>query len=54
MHLIVKELVDCNRAKSPTFIIPLDVRAKQRLCYRTCVVNLELRGGGFAPRQFNR
>jgi len=32
----------------------LDVRAKQRLYYQTCVVTSGGLGGGFAPRQFNR
>ncbi len=32
----------------------MDVRAKQRLCYLACLLNSELRGGGFAPRQLNR
>ncbi len=32
----------------------LDVRAKQRLSYRSCLFNSELREFGFAPRQFNR
>ncbi len=32
----------------------MDVRAKQRLCLLACPLNLELRGGGFAPRHLNR
>ena len=32
----------------------MDVRAKQRLCYRSFLVNPNLRGGGFAPRHLNR
>ena len=32
----------------------MDVRAKQRLCYRTGLFNSKLRGGGFAPRHLNR
>jgi hypothetical protein len=32
----------------------MDVRAKQLLSYQTCVLNSELRGGGFAPRHLNR
>ena len=32
----------------------MDVRAKQRLCYLACLLNSELRGGGFAPRHLNR
>ena len=32
----------------------MDVRAKQRLSYRTGLVNSELRVGGFAPRHLNR
>ena len=31
----------------------MDVRAKQRLCYRRCLVSLNLRVGGFAPRHLN-
>jgi len=29
----------------------MDVRAKQLLCYQTCVVTFGGLGGGFAPRQ---
>jgi len=32
----------------------LDVRAKQRLCYRSCPLNFGGLGGGFAPRQLRR
>ena len=32
----------------------MDVRAKQRLCYLACLVSLNLRGGGFAPRHLKR
>ncbi len=32
----------------------MDVRAKQRLCYLTCLFSLNLCGGGFAPRHLNR
>ena len=32
----------------------MDVRAKQRLCYRRCLFILSLRAGGFAPRHLNR
>ena len=54
MHLIVKEQVGCNRAKSPTFILPLDVRAKQRLSYQPFLVNSNGYSGGFAPRHPKR
>ena len=32
----------------------MDVRAKQRLYYRSFLVNSNLRVGGFAPRHLNR
>ena len=32
----------------------MDVRAKQRLCYRSFLVNPNLRAGGFAPRHLKR
>ena len=32
----------------------MDVRAKQRLCYRSCPLNLSLCGSSFAPRHLNR
>ncbi len=32
----------------------MDVRAKQLLCYRTCPLNSNGLGGGFAPRHLNR
>jgi hypothetical protein len=32
----------------------MDVRAKQRLCLKRHLLNLNLRGGGFAPRHLNR
>ena len=32
----------------------MDVRAKQRLCYRSFLVNSNGLGGGFAPRHLNR
>ena len=32
----------------------MDVRAKQRLCLLACLVSLNLRGGGFAPRHLKR
>jgi hypothetical protein len=32
----------------------MDVRAKQRLYYLACPLNLELRVGGFAPRHLSR
>jgi hypothetical protein len=40
--------------KSPSFILPMDVRAKQRLSYLACLFTLSLRGGGFAPRHLSR
>ena len=52
----------CGRSSSNGYgflIMPqsnnsMDVRAKQRLCYQTCVVTFGGRGGGFAPRHLNR
>jgi len=32
----------------------MDVRAKQLLCYLACLLNSELRSGGFAPRHLSR
>ena len=32
----------------------MDVRAKQRLCYGSCLVSLNLRAIGFAPRHLKR
>jgi len=32
----------------------MDVRAKQRISYLGCPLNFGVRGGGFAPRHFNR
>ena len=54
MHLIVKEQVGCNRAKSPTFILSMDVRAKHLLSYQSLLLNFSGLGGGFAPRHLNR
>ncbi len=48
MHLIVKDQVECTRAKSPAFILPLDVRAKHGRCLVCQLARC------FAPRQFNR
>ncbi len=43
-------LVLCKDAPNKS----MDVRAKQRLCYRSFLVNPNLLGGGFAPRHLNR
>jgi hypothetical protein len=32
----------------------MDVRAKQRLCYLACLLSLNLRVFGFAPRHLSR
>jgi len=32
----------------------MDVRAKQRLCYLTCLLTFSGLGGGFAPRHLSR
>ena len=47
------------RLKASSLIKPppnnsMDVRAKQRLCYRTGLFNSELRVAGFAPRHLSR
>ncbi len=54
MRMTVKEQVGHRIGKNPSFILPLDVRAKQRLCYLACPLNSELRVGGFAPRHLSR
>ena len=54
MQLTVKEQAGRNKLKSSSFILPMDVRAKQRLSYQTYPLNFSLLGGGFAPRHFKR